>query len=123
MKDEKYVVVIDGKDIRKTEDLVKVIVDMGHKVSVAVTSHVTTFGMALCLEEEDGTFTQVPLAAMVENGYTDRNDRKSYTALTHGGLNLDIKSGPLLNNINIQHFIAIEVRVSCTSTNCFGLDW
>lgn len=73
MKKEEFVVILEnGKEIRKPEDLVKAIIDMGHEVEVAATTHVTTFGLNLCLKEEGGSFTQVPLAAMIENGYTDQ---------------------------------------------------
>ena len=43
--------------------------------------------------------------------------------MTHGGLNLDIKSGPLLNNVNIQHFIAIEGLCAWASNNNVDVPW
>ena len=120
---EEFVVGLeDGREIRKTEDLVSAIIDMGHQVEVVVTSHVTTFGLGLCLREEDGTFTQIPLAAMVENGYADKKDRKAYTALPHGGLNLMIH-GPLLRNVHIQHFISIEGLCAWASNHNADVPW
>lgn len=43
--------------------------------------------------------------------------------MTHGGLNLDIKSGPLLKNINIQHFIAIDGLCAWASNNNVDVPW
>lgn len=38
-------------------------------------------------------------------------------------MNLDIKSGPLLNNVNIQHFIAIEGLCAWASNNNVNVPW
>eukprot|EP00977_Amphora_coffeiformis_P026554 scaffold27769_cov176-Amphora_coffeaeformis.AAC.5 len=124
MKTKEFVIILnDGKQIRKPEELVKAIMEMGHHVEVAATSHITTFGMGLCVKEKDGSFTHCPLAAMIENGFSDVKDRKSYTALCHGGLNLDIKSGPLLKNVNIQHFISIDGLCAFASNNNVDVPW
>jgi hypothetical protein len=123
-KEKDFVVVLEnGKEIRKTEDLIKAIINMGHQVEVVVTSHVTTFGLGLCLKEDDEAFTQIPLAAMVENGYADKRDRKVYTALTHGGMNLEVRNGPLLQNISIQHFIAIDGLCAWSSNSNADAPW
>jgi len=122
-KEEFLVILENGVEIRKPEELVKAIIEMGHDVEVAVTSHITTFGMGLCVKEKDGSFTHCPLAAMVENGFSDIEDRKSYTALCHGGLNLDIKNGPLLKNVNIQHFISIDGLCAFASNNNVDVPW
>lgn len=124
MKETDFVVVLDnGHEIRKTEDLVKAIINMGHQVEVVVTSHLTSFGIGLCLKEDNDSFTPIPLAAMVENGYADKSDRKAYTALTHGGMNLEIQSGPLLRNISIQHFIAIDGLCAWASNSNADAPW
>lgn len=124
MKMEEFLVILeDNYEVRKPEQLVKAIIDMGHDVQVAATSHLTTFGLGLCVREKNGAFTHCPLAAMVENGFSDFRDRKSHTALCHGGLNLDIRSGPLLKNVSIQHFIAIEGLCAFASNNNVDVPW
>lgn len=116
------VVLEDGREITKPTELVEALIDMGHTVETCVRSHVTTFGVALSLKEEDESWTSVPLAVFMSNGYTDANGNEAYAYLPHSGLNFEIR-GPLLSKGSIQHFIAIDGLCGWHSNHNAEVPW
>lgn len=110
-----FVVVLNGKEISTPSDLIDALVESGHHVEAAITTHVTTFGISLCVKEKDGSFSNVPLACFLDSGYEDHEGKPASVAMPHSGLDLDI-SGPLFGDrgdgqpskVSIQHFIAID---------------
>ena len=89
-------------------ELIRALVDMGHSIESCVRSNITTFGIALCVKEKDNSWTNVPLAFFLHNGYSDAEGNEAYACMLHTGLNIKIRGGPLLHHCLIQHYIAIE---------------
>jgi hypothetical protein len=48
--------------ITKPSELIQALMDMGHSVEACITTHVTSFGVALCVKEMDDSWTQLPMA-------------------------------------------------------------
>lgn len=97
-----------SKPMTRPTELMQALVDMGHSVESCVRSNVTTFGVALCVKEQDDSFTNIPLAVFMHNGFNDKDGNEAYAFLPHSGLNVEIRGGPLLQHASIQHYIAIE---------------
>lgn len=89
-------------------ELMQALIDMGHTIESCVRSNITTFGVALCVKERDDSFTNIPLAIFMHNGYNDKDGNEAYACLPHSGLNAEIRGGPLLQHGSLQHYIAIE---------------
>ncbi|GAX14805.1 hypothetical protein FisN_29Lh004 [Fistulifera solaris] len=114
-RDGDFTVVYNGKEISTPSGFIEALIETGHHVETAVTTHVTTFGIALCVKEKDGSFSNIPLACFLDSGYEDREGNAASVAMPHSGLDLDI-SGPLFGDrgdgkpakLSIQHFIAID---------------
>lgn len=53
-------------------EFVKALQDAGHKIEVVPTSRMTTFGLALCVKEDDDSWSNIPLGVFLETGYEDR---------------------------------------------------
>jgi hypothetical protein len=110
-----FMVVFNGKEITTPGGFIGALIETGHHVETAVTTHVTTFGIALCVKEKDGSFSNIPLACFLDSGYEDHEGNAASVAMPHSGLDLDI-SGPLFGDrgdgkpakLSIQHFIAID---------------
>ena len=51
------------------------LIDTGHNVEVVPTTHLTTFGVNICVKEDDGSWSNIPLAGFVESGYEDKQGR------------------------------------------------
>lgn len=97
-----------GLSVDNPGDFVKALIKSGHDVQVCPKTTITTFGIALCVKEANGTWTNLPLACFLATGLQDENsDQGAMTCMPHGGVNLDI-TGPLIRQCNIQHYIAIE---------------
>mmetsp|Transcript_19329 Transcript_19329/g.28604 ORF Transcript_19329/g.28604 Transcript_19329/m.28604 type:complete len:643 (-) Transcript_19329:116-2044(-) len=115
----------DEHTITSAKNFVKVLIKAGHKIEVCPRSTITTFGLAACIKEEDGSWTNVPLALVFKTGYEDKNKRAVHVAAPHGGLDLDI-SGPLVgdhNRCNIQFYIAIEGLCGWHSNHNSNVPW
>jgi hypothetical protein len=127
-KEPPFVVRMDETDdaedvITKPDDLMQALIDLGHTVEVCVRTHVTTFGIALCVkEEEDNSWTNIPLAFFMQNGYSDAKGKEAFVCLPHSGLNLEIR-GPLLSKGSIQHYIAIEGMCGWHSNHNADVPW
>jgi hypothetical protein len=75
-------------------EFVQALIDSGHEIQVVPTSRLTTFGLALCVKEKDGSWTNVPLAVFLESGYEDKDGMMAPVMMPHSGLDMII-SGPL----------------------------
>ena len=111
-----------GKAISKPGDLIQALFDRGHSVETCVRTHNTTFGVALCVKENDASWTNVPLAIFMENGYVDAEGNEAYTCLSHSGLNLEIR-GPLFEKGSLQHYMAIEGLCGWHSNHNGDVPW
>jgi len=97
-----------SKPLTQPTELMQALIDMGHTIESCVRSNITTFGIAFCLKEKDDSWTNIPLAFFLHNGFTDKEGNDAYACMPHSGLNVEIRGGPLLQHCSIQHYIAIE---------------
>ena len=89
--------------------------DNGHEIEVVPSSRLTTFGVGMCIKENDGSYTNVPLGVFLESGYADKDGRMAPAMLPHSGLDMRI-SGPLAgtrkdgtpSELALQHFIGMR---------------
>lgn len=127
---ERFVVKINvGGEERSVDrpcQFVKALMDAGHEVSAGPRLNVVSFGMGLCIKEEEeendtgdssrneastsnasrdgsalksarGTkWTNIPIGVVLRSGYEDSTGRPAHAMLTHGGLDLDVSAGPIL---------------------------
>jgi hypothetical protein len=129
-QDATFKVEINGATIVNPGELIQELMNSGHKVTVCPRATVTTFGMAICIKENDGSWTNVPLGYFLQTGYEDKDERPAYCYLPHGGLDLDIE-GPLVgvdatgasNKCNIQHYMAIEGMCGWHSNHNASVPW
>ncbi|KAL7557357.1 hypothetical protein ACA910_020225 [Epithemia clementina (nom. ined.)] len=104
-----------SEPITKPGDLIKALQDGGNKVELVPTTHLTTFGINLCVKENDGSWSNIPLAAFLESGHEDKHGRPAPAIMPHSGLDLMI-TGPLAgtradgtpSELLLQHFEGIE---------------
>jgi len=105
----------DDNPITTPWQFIQALQDSGHKVEMVPTSRMTTFGMALCVKEEDGSWTNVPLGIFLETGYEDKDGNMAPAMVPHSGLDM-FMSGPLAGSradgtpseLRLQHFVGIE---------------
>jgi hypothetical protein len=97
----------DSPPITKPAELIEALIHMGHSVESCISSHVTTFGVGLSVLEDDGTWSNIPMACFLQSGFTDNNGQDAYAMLPHSGLNLEVR-GPLLEKGSIQHYMSVE---------------
>jgi hypothetical protein len=129
-EDATFKVEMNGATIVNPGELIQELINSGHKVTVCPRATVTTFGMSICVKENDGSWTNVPLAYFLQTGYEDKAERPAYCYLPHGGLDLDIE-GPLVgvdatgasNKCNIQHYMAIEGMCGWHSNHNASVPW
>ncbi|KAL7538789.1 hypothetical protein ACHAXR_010847 [Thalassiosira sp. AJA248-18] len=115
-----FKVVCNGKQCLFPEELIQGLVDCGHKVEVCPRMILTNFGMALCVKEDDGSFTYIPTAVMLRTGIERTTDSKpAYFAAPHGGMDLNI-SGPLIGKGTRPAWL--QFYVSIGGLTCFHPD-
>ena len=61
----------DDKLITTPSELVQALIDSGHEVEVVPSCQSVSFGVFLCVLEDDESWSQIPLAAFLESGYED----------------------------------------------------
>lgn len=128
--DTTFKVSLNGKLIVHPCELIQGLISCGHKVAVCPRATVTTFGMAMCIKENDDSWTNVPLGCFLQTGYEDNKKQPAYCYLPHGGIDLDIE-GPLVgvdamgapNRCNIQHYMAIEGMCGWHSNHNVDVPW
>jgi hypothetical protein len=104
----------DGSDITTPADFIQALIDSGNTVEMVPTSRLTTFGIGLCIKNDD-SWSNVPLGVFIESGYEDKEGNMAPAQLPHSGIDLYI-TGPLTGTradgtpceLSVQHFIGIE---------------
>lgn len=85
-----FVVQMNGKDCLFPNEFIEALLDSDHKIEVCPRSAITTFGVALCIKEDDSSWSNVPLGFFFRTGY-ERNDRRpAYFSAPHGGMDLKV---------------------------------
>lgn len=83
--------------------------------------------MAACVKEDDGSWTNIPIAFFFRTGYEQKDGKPAYFSAPHGGLDMSITSGPLLgkdgNKCDIQFYVAIEGLCAWHSNHNVDVPW
>jgi hypothetical protein len=111
-------------------ELIQALIVSGHKVQAVPACQVTTFGIALCIHEDDGSWSYIPLAAFLESGYEDAEGMTAPAFMPHSGLNMEL-TGPLFGSrvdgtpskCSIQHYIAIDGYCGWQSNHNGDVPW
>jgi hypothetical protein len=123
--EEEFAVKFAGIHITSAHGFLWALAETGHDVRACPRGANTTFGMAACVKEKDGSWTNLPLAYFLRTGYENESSRPSHTALPHGGMDLGI-SGPLVgkgSKCNIQFYMAIEGMCGWHSNHNADVPW
>jgi hypothetical protein len=84
----------DDNVISTPAGFIQALLNSGHHIEAVPTTHLTTFGINLCVKEKDGTWSNIPLSVFLESGYEDKHGRAAPAMMPHSGLDMYIK-GPL----------------------------
>ena len=91
------------------DEFVQALIHNGHEVDACPRSQITSFGLSLCVKEEDEAWINIPIAIMMRSGYERYQDNRPVTfAAPHGGLDFNI-TGPLIGTTNtctLQYYVA-----------------
>lgn len=110
-----FVVQINNKECQFPDEFVEALMESGHTIECCPRSAITTFGLACCIKETDGSWTNVPIAYFFRTGYERFDQRPAYFSAPHGGMDMKI-DGPLVGSdpttgqphkCNIQFYMAI----------------
>jgi hypothetical protein len=110
-----FVVQMNKKDCQFPDEFVHALIDSGHTIEVCPRSAITTFGLACCVKEDNGSWTNIPIAYFFRTGYERFDQRPAYFSAPHGGIDMKIE-GPLVGTIpatgrpqkcDIQFYMAI----------------
>jgi hypothetical protein len=106
-------------------DFVEALLASGYSVETLIQTQTTTFGVALCVREVDKTWTNIPLAFFLQDGFSDSAGNESFVGLPHSGLNLEIRgtSESLIPKVSIQHYMAIEGLCGWHSNHSANVPW
>ncbi|VEU45151.1 unnamed protein product [Pseudo-nitzschia multistriata] len=126
-----FVVQMDGKNCVFPDQFVEVLYDTGHSIEVCPRSTITTFGLAACVKEKDGSWTNIPLAFFFRTGYESSHRRPAYFHPLHGGIDLSIEGALVGNNkdtgeprkCDIQFYMAIEGMCGWQSNHNPDVPW
>jgi hypothetical protein len=112
-------------DIITAQDLVEALFESGHTIEVCPRASLTTFGVAACIKEDDGSWTNIPLAYFFKTGYENPKARAAHVCVPHGGMDLSISGGPLVGDAkcNIQFYMAIEGMAGWHSNHNADVPW
>lgn len=110
-----------SKDCIYPQEFIECLIENGHDIEVCPRAQITTFGVGLCVAEGaendiDGNegereWSHIPLACFARSGYESHDARPAHVMFPHGGIDLSIKSGPLVGKnqkCDIQFYMAIE---------------
>lgn len=120
-----FKVCYNGHESTFPDEFVQALERNGHTIQVCPRSTITTFGIAACVKEDDGSWTNIPIAFFFRTGFEDRNGKPAYFAAPHGGLDMKIR-GPLVgegNNCDIQFYVAIEGLCGWHSNHNADVPW
>jgi hypothetical protein len=122
---EEFAIKFAGIHIDTPRSFLWTLMETGHEVEVCPRGTITTFGMAACIKEQDGSWTHVPLSYFVRTGYESESSRPAHAGVPHGGMDLNI-SGALVgknNKCNIQFYMAIEGMCGWHSNHNADVPW
>ena len=126
-----FAVRINGVDCVFPDEFIQALYDSGHTIEVCPRSTITTFGMAACVKEEDGSWTNIPIAFFFRTGYESHRQRPAYFHALHGGIDYKIE-GPLVginqstgesNTCLIQFYMAIDGMCGWHSNHNVDVPW
>ena len=89
-KDSYFVVQMNGKNCLFPDEFIGALLDSDHKIEVCPRSAITTFGLALCIKEDDSSWSNVPLGFFFRTGYERSDRRPAYFSAPHGGMDLKV---------------------------------
>ena len=101
----------EGNKITTPSDFIQALIESGHSVEVVPSSRITTFGVALCVKEDDNTWKNIPLAVFLESGYEDREGKMAPATMPHSGLDMSIQ-GPLAGSRGDGTPSELKIQVS-----------
>jgi hypothetical protein len=124
--EELFIVEYEGVKCRFPDEFIEVLMRK-HTIEVCPRTTITTFGIAACVKEGE-KWINIPLALFLHTGYEQWDGKPAYFAAPHGGLDLSIKSGPLLGNydggkLDIQFYVAIEGMCGWHSNHNVDVPW
>ena len=119
---QKFKVQVHGHDaaITSVEEFMRVLEETGHTVTMSMTANMTSFGVGLCVKEEDESdgggdgmhaekdkYVQVPLAYPLSTGLyacdeDTGEDIDVVTLMQHSGINLCVRGGPVFKNAQLE---------------------
>jgi len=117
--------------IQYPHNFLQALIDAGHTVEVCPRASITSFGLALCVKEQDGSWSNVPLGIFFHSGYERKGDNHpAVLCMPHGGMDLRLK-GPLVgkdedgqdNKCDIQFYVAIEGMCGWHSNHNASVPW
>merc|ERR1712194_465031 len=81
-------------------------------------------GIGLCVKEDDGTWTNIPLGLCLRTGYEDETQNPAYAFLLHGGYNIDM-TGPIfgIKKLKIEHNMALDGMVGWYTNEQVNVPW
>ncbi|CAJ1951274.1 unnamed protein product [Cylindrotheca closterium] len=99
-----FAVDVSGITCHFPDEFVQALLKTGHQIEVCPRSTVTTFGLAACVKEKDGSFTGIPLGVFMRAGFEAENGDPLLFLGNHGGLDLSIR-GPLVEKAVQGHHL------------------
>jgi len=101
----------NNKICRYPEELIQEFMNNGHIVEICPRSTVACFGVALCVKENDGQYSNIPITVQLRTGIERSSDGKpAYFQPPHGGLDIGIK-GPLIGETKmceVQFYVSLD---------------
>ena len=98
--DEPFVVKFAGIHITTAQGLLWALLETGHEVEACLRRSRANFGVGLCVKEDDGSWTHVPLSCFLRTGYdNDSSEVAAHVGVMHSAVGLNI-SGPLVGRNN-----------------------
>jgi len=112
---------------------------LGYHVSVTPKLNITSFGLGLCVKEDDEgkRWSNIPVGVVIKSGYEDENGRMAMVALPHGGLVLEVTTKGseeelhkkqndtviLKGRCTVQHFVSIDGFCGWNSHHNVQVPW
>jgi hypothetical protein len=129
-----FVIKFAGTYITTPHGFLWTLLETGHDAEVCPRGTRTTFGVAACVKESDGSWTNIPLSYFVRTGYESESARPAWIGVPHGGMDLTL-TGPLVSSppsssdsnksckCNIQFYMAIEGMCGWHSNHNADVPW
>ena len=125
-----FTIQYSGKTCTFPDEFIQVLMDTNHTIEVCPRSTITTFGMGVCVKELDGSWTNIPIGFFFRTGYENEYGQPAFFSASHGGLDLHIANGPLVQDgggsnskCDIQFYVAIEGLCGWHSNHNPNVPW